>query len=136
MNFWVHKGGRDWGPYTLVDLKKYVKSGQLNKADEACLVGENKWTTVNKILEKYSPPVKDNRQPVFLEPNILHDEVRSSTPQAPPPIREKTHTPTEKATPDNKEKHWYNNRWLIFIILANVFWLPRNRSLSQVNTSG
>jgi hypothetical protein len=51
-----------------VDLKKYVKSGQLNKADDACLVGDNKWTTVNRVLEKYSPPVKEIHQPVSIPP--------------------------------------------------------------------
>ena len=58
MKIFISKGGTQYGPYSLPQLKEFIKKGNITTADLACYDGKN-WTTVAQIpglLEKTPPP--------------------------------------------------------------------------------
>lgn len=48
MQVYVHKGGKQLGPYGMDQLRQYVKAGQLAPQDAACHDGVN-WTTLAEV---------------------------------------------------------------------------------------
>lgn len=48
MQIFVSKNGQQYGPYTIEQLRGYVRAGNFNTADQACCDGQN-WVTVAQI---------------------------------------------------------------------------------------
>ena len=131
MQIWVNKEDKNFGPYSLEDLKSYVEGGSINRNDLACEVGSSEWKAVGSFIpfEKALPP------PTATLP--------------PPPKQTRTNTtfgsqPAVKIVPSgmaNQEKNIWSGRpsqianlgtfilcgifcWLIFpIFIALKSWL-------------
>ncbi len=60
MSYWVHRGGENFGPYSLDQLQGLLDEGQLTLADLAILEGDPAWKTVGDILDAaaFAPPAK------------------------------------------------------------------------------
>jgi hypothetical protein len=50
MNYWVSRGGQQYGPYSLADLQRYVASGNILPTDMARGESMNQWVPVSQIL--------------------------------------------------------------------------------------
>jgi GYF domain 2/Domain of unknown function (DUF4234) len=50
MNYWVSRGGQQYGPYSLADLQKYVASGNILPTDLARNESMSQWLPVSQIL--------------------------------------------------------------------------------------
>lgn len=57
MQAYVHKDGKNLGPYTIQELKNRVENGDLAQEDLACHDGEN-WVTISQVpgFESSIPP--------------------------------------------------------------------------------
>ena len=54
MQVWVNKDNKDYGPYNLAELQKYVEEGSIDSIDSVCQVGATKWDTVGNLLPQFS----------------------------------------------------------------------------------
>lgn len=50
MNYYVSRGGQQFGPYSLADLQKYVAQGNIVATDLACGEGGTQWVPVSQII--------------------------------------------------------------------------------------
>jgi hypothetical protein len=50
MNYWVSRGGQQYGPYSVADLQRYVASGNILPTDMARGEAMNQWVPVSQIL--------------------------------------------------------------------------------------
>jgi hypothetical protein len=50
MNYWVSRGGQQYGPYSLADLQRYVASGNILPTDMARSESMSQWLPVSQIL--------------------------------------------------------------------------------------
>jgi hypothetical protein len=50
MNYWVSRGGQQYGPYSLSDLQRYVASGNILPTDMARNESMSQWLPVSQIL--------------------------------------------------------------------------------------
>src|ERR1044072_4189490 len=50
MNYWVSRGGQQYGPYSLSDLQRYVGSGNILPTDMARNESMSQWLPVSQIL--------------------------------------------------------------------------------------
>jgi len=50
MNYYVSRGGQQYGPYSLADLQKYVAAGNILPNDLARSEGMSQWVPVSEIL--------------------------------------------------------------------------------------
>ena len=58
MNYWVSRGGQQYGPYSLADLQRYVASGNILATDMARSEGMNQWVPVSQILSGSGAPAQ------------------------------------------------------------------------------
>ena len=83
MNYWVSRGGQQYGPYSLADLQRYVGSGNISPTDMARSESMNEWLPVSQILsgggtpaaqppvQAYTPgvaPQNYGQQPIYSQP--------------------------------------------------------------------
>jgi hypothetical protein len=50
MNYWINRGGQQYGPYSLADLQRYVASGNILPTDLARGESMSQWVPVSQIL--------------------------------------------------------------------------------------
>ena len=55
MNYWISRGGQQYGPYSLADLQRYVASGNILPTDLARGESMNQWVPVSQILGGAAP---------------------------------------------------------------------------------
>ena len=55
MNYYISRGGQQYGPYSLADLQKYVASGNILPTDMARGESMNQWVPVSQILAGAQP---------------------------------------------------------------------------------
>lgn len=64
---YVHIGGKNYGPYTVDQLRAYVKAGNLREYQPACHDGKN-WVSIREVpgyfVKPKFQPVKSKHQPV------------------------------------------------------------------------
>jgi len=58
MNYWVSRGGQQYGPYSLVDLQRYVASGNIMATDLARSESMSQWLPVSQILSGGGDPAQ------------------------------------------------------------------------------
>src|SRR5947209_7706324 len=66
MNYWVSRGGQNYGPYSLADLQRYVASGNISPTDLARSESMSQWLPVGQILsggESAQPPAAEIPSP-------------------------------------------------------------------------
>jgi hypothetical protein len=56
MNYWVSRGGQQYGPYSLADLQRYVASGNILPTDMARSESMNQWLPVSQIISGGGAP--------------------------------------------------------------------------------
>lgn len=54
MKYWINRAGKDFGPYTRIELISYIEFGSLLLSDDACEVGSNQWKKVSDFLPTHS----------------------------------------------------------------------------------
>jgi GYF domain 2 len=94
MNYWVSRGGQQYGPYSLADLQRYVASGNILATDMARSEGMNQWLPVSQILSgggapAQQPPVPQQpAQPGVAPQNYGQPPIYSQPPgaMAPQPV--------------------------------------------------
>jgi hypothetical protein len=57
MNYFVSRGGQEYGPYTLVDLQRYVASGNILVSDMTRSEGMTEWIPVSQVIGNIPVPV-------------------------------------------------------------------------------
>lgn len=65
MNYQMRRGGQEFGPYTLEQIKQYVASGNIVPTDEVLGEGMESWTTVAQLLDAGRVPA-----PLAFTPDI------------------------------------------------------------------
>src|SRR5262245_7216158 len=93
MNYWVSRGGQQYGPYALADLQRYVASGNILPTDMARSESMNQWLPVSQILaggggQAPQPPAPQAatpqpQQPQAQQPQAPQQPAQPSTPQQP-----------------------------------------------------
>jgi uncharacterized RDD family membrane protein YckC len=74
MNYWVHRGGQQYGPYSLEDLQRYVTAGNILPTDLARNESMSQWLPVSQVLagggQAPQPPAPQPmpQQPVLQQP--------------------------------------------------------------------
>jgi hypothetical protein len=72
MNYYVSRGGQQYGPYSFADLQKYVAAGNIVPADMAKGEGMQGWVTVQQVLAGIGvpppPPPAHNYGPAPVDP--------------------------------------------------------------------
>src|SRR5438309_4896909 len=58
MNYWVSRGGQQYGPYSLADLQRYVASGNISASDLARNESMSQWLPVAQILSGGGEPAQ------------------------------------------------------------------------------
>ncbi len=89
MNYYISRGGQQYGPYTLSDLRRYLSEGSIVVSDLARSEDSQTWVPVMQILGRGSPPAVRTAPPI--QPG--------STPVAPL-------SPGALAAPLPPELHW------------------------------
>jgi hypothetical protein len=84
MHVYVNKGGQQFGPYTVEQLRMYVQQGNFTTADHACFDGQN-WVTIAEV-----PGFTVGGDPVI-------------TPQYPQAVQQQP-APTDASNPPSKKK--------------------------------
>src|SRR5437016_5603818 len=81
MNYWVSRGGQQYGPYSLADLQKYVASGNILATDMARSESMNQWLPVSQILAGGGQAPQATPQP----PQPVQPSPQQPAPQQPAP---------------------------------------------------
>jgi hypothetical protein len=69
MNYYVTRGGQQYGPYSLADLQRYVASGNILPTDMARSDGMSQWLPVSQIIGNIAvPPQAPQRPPAPQQP--------------------------------------------------------------------
>ena len=63
MNIYVHKDGENYGPYTVSQLREFLKTRNLEGNDLACYDGAN-WVKLSEV-----PHIYENSEPVLEQTN-------------------------------------------------------------------
>jgi hypothetical protein len=65
MNYFIQRSGQEYGPYTLADLQRYVKSGEISPADMCRSEGMTGLLPVSQIVGNIPAPVQQPLQTVY-----------------------------------------------------------------------
>src|SRR3954462_15301756 len=65
MNYFIQRNGQEYGPYTLADLQRYVKSGEISPADMCRSEGMSGLLPVSQIVGNIPAPVQQPVQTVY-----------------------------------------------------------------------
>ncbi len=57
MNYFVTRGGQEYGPYTLADLQRYVATGSILVTDLTRSEGMTEWIPVSQVIGNIPVPV-------------------------------------------------------------------------------
>ena len=75
MNIYVHKGGKNYGPYSVSQLRELVRKGNFEGNDLACYDGAN-WVKLSEV-----PHIYESSEPV-LERTNQNTQTSKSSPAA------------------------------------------------------
>jgi hypothetical protein len=64
MNYYISRGGQQYGPYSLADLQRYVQQGNISLNDMARSDGMTEWAPVSQIMGNISTPPAAPATPV------------------------------------------------------------------------
>ena len=65
----IHREDKDYGPYSLEDVKDLVSQGILTSDDLAWVEGGNEWVPLGNLLAQVSPSVRKTAPSTVLPPN-------------------------------------------------------------------
>jgi len=74
MKYYISRGGQQFGPYTMADLRNYVAQGNILLTDLACGEGQTQWVPVSQLMggspapPQQVPPQSAAPQPVYQQP--------------------------------------------------------------------
>ncbi len=122
MNYWVSRGGQQYGPYSLADLQKYVAQGNIVGTDLACGEGQTQWVPVAQVLAASAPTQPPRpQQPVMQQPAQPY-AVQQPSP-APQPVYQAGVGATTGPLPPGL--HWAIVLLLAFVTcgLFSIVWL-------------
>src|SRR5262252_6566507 len=85
MNYWVSRGGQQYGPYSLADLQKYVAAGNILPNDMARSESMNQWLPVSQILAGGGAPAPQPPAPQPMAPQP--QQPQAPQPQAQQPVQ-------------------------------------------------
>ncbi len=117
MKVFVHKDGKRYGPFTLVQLRQYVKQGNFATTDRACHDSRN-WDTIAEVpgfagMEK---PVATQSPAVPREDQDVHEQTVELQP-----------APDEASNRASKKKKvilWSSIGWIAALLVTGLFiWL-------------
>jgi hypothetical protein len=88
MNYYITRGGQQYGPYSLADLQKYVAAGNILPTDMARSDNMSQWLPVSQILSNIGAPQPPQpaapQQPAYpQQPSAPQQPVYSQQPSAP-----------------------------------------------------
>ena len=104
MKIYVHREGKNYGPYSVSQLKEYLQARNFIKDDLACHDGTN-WVKLSQV-----PGIKEKSAPVTPQPILNSSEPENS------PIAAETQTIIDNI----KTKPEHNNRKKIFILAGSA----------------
>ena len=95
MKVYVHRDGKNFGPYSVVQLREYLRAKNFTGDDLACYDGAN-WVKLSLV-----PGISDNPMPVREEP-----ELKAKNPEHTPStkVRAPLEQQTTKPTPKSRKK--------------------------------
>ena len=93
MNIYIHKGGKNYGPYSVSQLRELLKKGNFEENDLACYDGTN-WVKLSEV-----PHIYESSEPVLEQTNQNIQTSKSS-----PTAKVNAGTDLHDAKPTNKNK--------------------------------
>jgi len=93
MNIYIHKGGKNYGPYSLSQLRELLREGNFEANDLACYDGAN-WVKLSEVPHIYESP----------EPVLEQTNQNTQTPKSSPAAKVNAGTVLHDAKPTKKSK--------------------------------
>jgi hypothetical protein len=122
MNYFVSRDGKEYGPYTLADLQRYVASGNVLVTDLARSEGMGEWIPVSQVIGNIPVPVLAPVRPA--EPTVWRDRNKLVVPRGAilPHYCVKCGNPAD--APDwEKNFFWCNPLWALLILVALLIYI-------------
>jgi len=108
MNYYISRGGQQYGPYSLEDLKSMTTQGRVDANDLAWGEGMASWTPVSQVLgsapaaavtpQQYTPPQQQPQQ-VVPQPQVQAQPHYDPQPQQYDPQPQQQYAPQQQYTP-------------------------------------
>ena len=87
MQIYVHISGKNYGPYSIDQLREYVSKGSFKSDSQACYDGKN-WVTVSHIPGFVKAAEKPKQQTVPAQQKPKKKKVKAKDDTANKPVRE------------------------------------------------
>jgi len=68
MNYYISRGGQQYGPYSLADVQKYIAQGSISPGDFARTDTMTNWVPLSQLLAGAAPPPSPPQPPVQQPP--------------------------------------------------------------------
>lgn len=114
MNYWVARGGQQYGPYAVADVRRMIAEGRIAPTDLAWTEGMANWEPLSQVLPQEPaaqkplppPPAAAYAQPAYAQPAYGFQQPAAATPIA-----------TPAAGPVPPSLHWA----LVFLLVMVTF---------------